>query len=282
MEKIISENVDKLPNNPECYKKFARILNLSFDDEVKIIIENATHASYYRLYEILCQYKQNHSVSKAKVLSEDIFSKITDVSYQASLIKKLIEYDICGSKFGKNESMLLRSIASEGFDKYYNECVGRNNKIKSQEQIRCAYKHIGEYRTCIVKKEYQNHYGLTSLEGMGVIMPKKFCDEQLRINKSIKVQIVHVDTNNHIMYVSEFENVTSREILEIPLLNIGDKIEVSFYKRNPKAHGCHGLVNVLIAHSPKYIDFKKRYEVQVTSRKDQFTYEVKIIKQIDN
>lgn len=282
MKIVIGENSDKLPNNPEYYNKFARILNLSFDEEVKIIIKNATHASYYHLYEILSQYKQNHSAAKAKLLSENIISKITDVSYQADLIKKLIEYDICGSKFGKYDSMLLQSIVSEGFDKYYKECVGKNNKIKSQEQIRCAHKHIGEYRTCIVKKEYQNHYGLTSLEGMGVIMPKKFCNEQLRINKSIKVQIVHVDTNNHVMYVSEFENVTSKEILEIPLLNIGDKIEVSFYKRNPKAHGCHGLVNVLIAHSPKYIDFKKRYEAQVTSRKDQFTYEVKIIKQIDN
>ena len=117
---------------------------------------------------------------------------------------------------------------------------------------------------------------------MGVILPKKYCGEQLQINKPIKVQIVHVDKYNHIMYVSEFENVTSREILEIPLLNIGDKIEVSFYKRYPKAHGCHGLVNVLIVPSQKFIDFKKRYEAQVTSRKEQFTYEVKIIKQIDN
>ena len=282
IENVIRENVDKLPNNPEYYMKFARVLNLSFDEEVKILIEDGSQASYYRLYELLYQYKQNHGASKAKLLAKDILSRILDKSYHADIIKKLIGYYICDSKVDINELVLLQNILNEGFERYHKECMGRTNRIKSQEQIRNAHKHIGEYRTCIVKKEYQNHYVLTSLEGMGVILPKKYCGEQLQINKPIKVQIVHVDKYNHIMYVSEFENVTSREILEIPLLNIGDKIEVSFYKRYPKAHGCHGLVNVLIVPSQKFIDFKKRYEAQVTSRKEQFTYEVKIIKQIDN
>ena len=113
---------------------------------------------------------------------------------------------------------------------------------------------------------------------MCVILPKKYCSEQLQINKSIKVQIVHVDEYNHIMFVAEYENVTSKEILEIPLLNVGDKIEVSFYQRSPKAHGCHGLIKVQIVSLPKFVNFKKRYVAQVINRKDLFTYEVKLIK----
>ena len=278
IENIIRENVDKLPNNPEYYMKFARILNLSFDEEVKILIEDGSQASYYRLYELLYQYKQNHSASKAKLLAKDILSKILDKSYHADVIKKLIGYCICDSKVGINELILLQNILNDGFERYHKECMGRTNRIKSQEQIRNAHKHIGEYRTCIVKKEYQNHYGLTSLEGMCVILPKKYCSEQLQINKSIKVQIVHVDEYNHIMFVAEYENVTSKEILEIPLLNVGDKIEVSFYQRSPKAHGCHGLIKVQIVSLPKFVNFKKRYVAQVINRKDLFTYEVKLIK----
>ena len=97
---------------------------------------------------------------------------------------------------------------------------------------------------------------------------------------SAKVQIVFVDKKYNTLYATQKKSVDYAKIMQMPLLNNGDVIEISFDIRGvPIPHKCYKRIKVNLDLYPKEIDNKIRYKAKVIRQTtDKYHYLVTLIK----
>lgn len=115
--------------------------------------------------------------------------------------------------------------------------------------------------------------------GIRVLLPKCVTTDYLTEGSVANVLIAMADKPNNTLYATQKVPVDYKKILQTPLLNSGDIIEVTFDLNGyPIAHKCYKKVKVSIDYSPKNIDYKARYEARVIRQtSDKYHYLVKLI-----
>lgn len=283
---ISNKDYDKIK---DIFDKYTIGKNITFG---RVVAKNIL--SHSRTKEILWNLIKTLLDSDANIYIKPIVDAINKVKYLQTLKPSALFFETIIENLFAQEAKSTHIISLVN---PYRDCINEKTKniiaskarkkdlktlilreINQEEHIQDTFTRIGEFKTCSVIKKYQNHYMLSPVNGLGVLLPKKYCKQELKIKQSIKVQIVHIDTSRPVIFVSEIDNITEQDILSVPLLNIGDIINISFYKELPQVHNCYAHVKIKISPQSKNINYNKKYLAEVINNcDDYFTYEVKLI-----
>ena len=270
------ESAGKNLSQPEHYHILGALLNYTPQELIEFCLNNASPASYYCIYEVLQKYRKKEGFFGVNKLIDSIHLRLENSGIKGKLIKNLIFND-----FKKNRNYLspdIIKIKESGFAEYSKICYSYEGKKKHQESLNKIASLVGKKVEVKYTRTYQNHY-LMMYSGIRVLLPKCVTTDYLTEGSVANVLIALADKPNNTLYATQKTPVDYKKILQTPLLNSGDIIEVTFDLNGyPIAHKCYRKVKVSIDYIPKNIDYKARYEARVIRQtSDKYHYLVKII-----
>lgn len=263
-------------SQPEHYHILGALLNYTPQELIEFCLNNASPASYYCIYEVLQKYQKKEGFFGVNKLIDSIYMRFENSGIKGKLIKNLIF-----NEFKKNRNYLspdIIKIKEGGYREYSKICYSYEGKKKHQESLNKIASLVGKKVEVKYTRTYQNHY-LMTYSGIRVLLPKCVTTDYLTEGSVANVLIAMADKPNNTLYATQKEPVDYKKILQTPLLNSGDIIEVTFDLNGyPIAHKCYKKVKVSIDYIPKNIDYKARYEARVIRQtSDKYHYLVKLI-----
>ena len=96
---------------------------------------------------------------------------------------------------------------------------------------------------------------------------------------SVDIQIVYADKKYNTLYATQKASVDYIKIMQMPLLNNGDFIEISFdLYGKPVPHKCYKKIEISLVSYPIEIDNKVRYKAKVIHQTiDRYHYLAEIV-----
>ena len=261
---------------PEHIHILGEILNYTSKDLIDFCLEKASVASYYCIYEILKKCYKNDGVFCVNKLIDSISDRLDNGSIKGNLLEALIEND-----FKKQQNKIssdIIKIKTGGYTEYSKLCYSYEGKKKHKESLDNITTLVGKKVNVRHTRTYQNHYLMTYL-GIRVLLPKSMTTEKLSEGAVVNVYIAIADKVNKTLFATQKFPVDYRKIIQTPLLNIGDIIEVTFdLNGRPIPHKCYKKVKISLLSIPKTVDYKARYQAKVVRQdNDKYHYLVKLI-----
>lgn len=270
------KSAGKSLSQPEHFHILGALLNYTPQNLIEFCLNNASPASYYCIYEVFQKIHQREGFFGVNRLIDSIYLRLENSGIKGKLIKNLIF-----NEFKKNRNYLssdIIKIKEGGFTEYSKLCYSYEGKKKHQESLNKIASLVGKNVEVKYTRTYQNHY-LMTYSGIRVLLPKCVTTDYLTEGSVANVLIAMADKPNNTLYATQKVPVDYKKILQTPLLNSGDIIEVTFDLNGyPIAHKCYRKVKVSIDYIPKNIDYKARYEARVIRQtSDKYHYLVKLI-----
>ena len=261
---------------PEHIHILGEILNYTPKDLIDFCLEKASVASYYCIYEILKKCYKNDGVFCVNKLIDSISDRLDNGSIKGNLLEALIEND-----FKKQQNKIssdIIKIKTGGYTEYSKLCYSYEGKKKHKESLDNITTLVGKKVNVRHTRTYQNHYLMTYL-GIRVLLPKSMTTEKLSEGAVVNVYIAMADKVNKTLFATQKFPVDYRKIIQTPLLNIGDIIEVTFdLNGRPIPHKCYKKVKISLLSISKTVDYKARYQAKVVRQdNDKYHYLVKLI-----
>lgn len=269
---------------PSDYKMFSDIVDLDFDEEVELLLKAAVPASYYRLYELLDTYRAEYGKVEAKRVAHKIIDGMTDKSISAQVFKQLVNYAILEYTSSYKHMSAIKRILTEGYHAFGILCSKKKSKIETQRIVSQIAAGASKEMVCSVLRVYQNHYVLTSSNGLSTLLPKNCANREYHVRHSLRVHIVYADALHHTLFVSEKPNSDIQTVMSLPLLVLNEEREIRFSnigKIVPRVINSFSRTQIQINHYPDGFDYKKMYKAKVIKKIDYFTYEVQLLSPIE-
>lgn len=274
-EKII-ESTNYLPH-PNLYIKLCDMLDMNTEEIIEYCIRQSNAASYYCIYETLLKiYKKEGYFAISKLTATHI-NDLDESHTQVKLIKRLIL-----SIYKKEKNTLnvdIAKIKEGGFNEYSRLCSFYESKKKIQTTHDTITSNVGKTikGRCIAK--YSNHYFLMTNNGIRILLPISMSTRNLHKGVSVNVQIAYADKKYDTLHATQKIPIDYKKIMQMPLLNNGDIIEISFdLYGEPVLHKCYKKIKIRMESYPKDIDNKVRYKAKVIRQTtDKYHYLVKIV-----
>lgn len=222
-----------------------------------------------------------------KIIKEHI-----DISYNdIQRISKLLNIQ---GPAGRIASLVLLKQTGKGlcpvssqkriWDGDYYEYTQRVNQyeldIKNKRKLQEAYLLEGTMMEFRLAAKLMHHYMFMSQDSPLLGLLPRQCIDSVPSDKSIKrYRVLKVMPQFKLMILAEESDVTY-DALSIPLLNIGDEVEVKFTcPKNtliPEVAECR-LANVKISNMPRWLDYKVKHYAVVVSQESFVDYTLKLI-----
>lgn len=277
MKDRIVKNINSLAQ-PNQYFKLCDMLGMSNNGLIEYCIKQSDPASYYCAYEMLLKVREKEGHFAVNKLKDTYINGLDDTSIRGKLIKNLIDYEFNTEK--SNKDAKVTKIKAGGFNEYLRLCTSHEGKEKQQTIQDTITSNVGKEIVGKYVATYSNHYFLITSNGLRIFLPKTMSEKALYEGDSAKVQIVFVDKKYNTLYATQKKSVDYAKIMQMPLLNNGDVIEISFDIRGvPIPHKCYKRIKVNLDLYPKEIDNKIRYKAKVIRQTtDKYHYLVTLIK----
>lgn len=270
-------NCDSL-SQPDLYSKLCNMLGMNINESIEYCVRQSNAASYYSIYETLLNvYKKEGYFAVSKLITTHI-NNLDDTSIYGKLIIRLINSEF---KKEKNNSYTeIAKIKAGGFNEYIRLCNSHEGKKKAQAIQNSITSNVGKNLKGSYVATYSNHYFLISSNGLRTLLPKSMAAKALHEGDSVNVQIVYADKKYNTLYATQKTSVDYIKIMQMPLLNNGDFIEISFdLYGKPVPHKCYKKIEVSLISYPKEIDNKVRYKAKVIRQTtDRYHYLAEIVK----
>lgn len=266
-------------SRPEDYHIYGSLFNFSSKDLIDYCLENITPASYYCIYEVIQKISKKEGGTSARKEVGSISNRIDDRRIEGKLIKDLLNYEF------RNKNNVLTAdlvvIKSGGFEEYIKICRSYEGKKKFKEELKNITSYVGKRVNARFVASYQNHYYLKVNE-MRILLPKKMATQKINENVVANVFIAMADKAYDTLLATQREPVSYKMLMETPLLNTGDIIELTFNINGTIIpHKCYKKIRVAVASYPKGFDYKDRYQARVIRQtSDKYHYLVKLIKTV--
>lgn len=263
---------------PVQYFKLCDMLRMSNNGIIEYCIKQSNPASYYCTYEMLLKVREKEGHFAANKLIDTFINSLDNTSIRGKLIKHLIDYEFNTGK--SNPDAKVTKIKTGGFNEYLRLCTSQEGKEKHRNSQDAITSNVGKKIDGKYVATYSNHYFLITSNGLRILLPKTMSEKELREGDKAKVQIVFVDKKYNTLYATQKESVDYAKIMQMPLLNNGDVIEISFDIRGvPIPHKCYKRIKVNLDSYPKEIDNNTRYKAKVIRQTtDKYHYLVTLIK----
>lgn len=265
-------------SRPNLYLKLCDMLGMSTNELIEYCIEQSNVASYYCIYEMLLKVYEKDGYSAASKLIATYIDGLDDNSIKGIFIKRLIFFEFKKERNNLDEE--VTKIKAGGFNEYARLCASHEGKKKTQA-IQCSItSNVGKKVKGKYVATYSNHYYLTTSNGIRILLPKSMAEKVLREGDSVSVQIVYADKKYNTLYATQKTPVDYKKIIQMPLLNKDDVIEISFdLYGNPVPHKCYKKIIVYLESYPEVVENKARYKVKVIHQTtDKYHYLVKMVK----
>ena len=214
--------------------------------------------------------------NNTKKLLDSISEKINESRIEGKLLKKLIYNDYQKSLSNLNPDII--KIKSGGYKEFVNICQSHEGKKKYKEELKNISSYVGQRINASFVASYQNHY-LLQIHGMRVLLPKSMATQTITKDMFANVFIASADKAYDTLLATQREPVNYVKICQIPLLNVGDIIEVTFNVNGTIIpHKCYKKIRLSVASYPKGFDYKARYQARVIRQtSDKYHYLVKLL-----
>lgn len=271
------ERNSKLLSRPNAYYKLCSMLGMNTNELIEYCIKQSNAASYYCVYETLLNvYEKEGSFAVNKLIAIHI-NDLNDTSIQGKLIKRLIFSDF-KMEISKPSEEIIK-IKASGFNEYIRLCKSYEGKQRIQKIQNSISSYVGKKIVGKYVATYSNHYYLKTNDGIRILLPKSMATKVLCKGDSANVHISYADKKYNTLYATQMAYVDYAKIIQMPLLNNGDTIEITFdLYGGPILHNCYKKINVSIVSYPKKINNKIRYKVKVIRQtSDRYHYLVKLV-----
>lgn len=277
----IKEKIVKSTNSfsqPDQYFKLCDMLGMNINELIEYCLEQSNAASYYCVYETLLKVHKKEGDFAVNKLINTYINNLNDISIKGKLIKHLIYFEFKKEK--NNPDTEVTKIKAGGFNEYIRLCISHENKKKTQTIQNSIASNVGKKIEGKYVATYSNHYFLITNNGIRILLPKSMSEKVLSDGESANVQIVYADKKYNTLYATQETYVDYKKIMQMPLLNYGDIIEISFdLYGDPVPHKCYKKIKVYLESYPKEIENKPRYKAKVIRQTtDKYHYLVKIVK----
>lgn len=264
-------------SQPELYHKYLDILGYNINERIEYCIEQDNAAAYYCVYEMLLKVQKKEGAFAVSKLVANYIDGIDDTSFEGKLVKCLIYFDI--KKLKKGLNLEVTKIKSGGYTEYYRLCSSHKEKKKTQSIQNSIATLVGKSVIGRYVATYSNHYFLMTSNGIRVLLPKNMSEKVLQDGSIANVQVVFADLAYKTLYATQKKPIDYKKIMQMPLLNNGDVIEVTFDLYGALVpHKCYKKIKIELDYYPKEVDPKNRYKAKVIRQTtDKYHYIVKII-----
>ena len=201
-------------------------IKIHYRKGVEYCLRKGTAASYYCIYEILQQISKRQDYSSVRKLATSISNQLDERQIEGKLIKSLILNDF--KKHLSNLTPELIVIKTGGFTEYQKSCNSYHGKKEYKDVLKNLSSFVGKRLKARYVSEYQNHYYLMVYPGVRVLLPKQMAIEELTDGSIVEVYIAYADKAYETLYATQKQPAYYAKIIDIPLLNNGDIIEVTF------------------------------------------------------
>ena len=262
---------------PNLYCKLCDMLGMDTNKLIAYCIKQSNAASYYCVYEtLLSVYKKEGYLAVSKLINTYI-KDLNDTSIQCKLIKRLIYSDFMMGTSKTCEE--VANIKAGGFKEYIRLCNSYESKQKAKTIQNSITSYVGKCLSGNYVATYSNHYFLMANNGIRILLPKSMTTKVLHKGDSANVHIAYADRIYNTLYATQMTSFDYVKIMQMPLLNNGDIIEISFEsKGKPVPHKCYKKISISLVSYPKTIDNKVRYKVKVIREtSDRYHYLAKIV-----
>lgn len=264
-------------SQPDIYIKVCEMCGMNVNEFIEYCIEQSNTASYYCIYETLIKVYQEEGYFAVNKLIATYINDLADTSINAKLIKRLIYF-----VFKKEKNSIdaeITKIKAGGFNEYKRLCASYDGKKEAQTIQNSISSNVGKMIEGRFVATYSNHYYLISGKGLRILLPRSMAVSELSEGETARVRIVYADTKYKTLYAIQDKSFDYGRIVQMPLLNNGDIIEISFdLHGTPIPHKCYKKIKVYLESFPKKIESKVRYKAAVIRQTtDRYHYLVKII-----
>lgn len=277
-------------NSPTVFFKLFELFPvLSGEEKIGFLLEIHNPAAIFVVCQLLADQNYREKLKPSdfevyryaqyrKKIAEQIGSTTELDRIAMRLIKSSFE------TIPEKEKEWVESIFSGGYEQF----CGLVTKKQSQKNRRILIDemddHIGEDCNAKYLAEFPNYY-LLMTNGFVGLMPKKMSiGEKPQPDKKIVVSIIGADKKKNLYFLSQ-NKCSIQELQEVPLANIGDEIEVSFFYEGDVCYvrsGCPKQVEPIVLGQVKNFDYKARYKAKIVGRRSFYKYEIKITEKISS
>lgn len=268
-------------SQPSLYFKLCDTLEMNTTELIEYCIKQSNAASYYCIYETLLKVHKKRGYIAVSKLIETYINNLDDSTIEKKMIKRLINCEFKKERNHPDADAKVAKIKAGGFNEYVRLFTSFEGKKKNQALQNSIISNVGKMIEGKYVATYSNHYFLMISNGIRILLPKSMAEKVLHEGESANVQIVYADQTYNTLYATQKELVDYKKITKIPLLNIGDIIEISFdIYGNPVPHKCYKKIKVYLKSYTREIEieYKERYKAKVIRQtSDKYHYLLKII-----
>lgn len=264
-------------SQPDIYIKVCEMCGMNINELIEYCIEQSNAASYYCIYETLIKVYQEEGYFTVSKLITTYINGLVDTSIQAKFIKRLIYFDFKKEKNSMDAE--IKKIKAGGFNEYRRLCASYDGKKEAQTVQNSILSYVGKMIEGRYVATYSNHYYLIANNGLRIMLPKNMAAKELNEGEKACVHIVYADMKYKTLYAIQGIFFDYSKIMQMPLLNNGDVIEISFdLYGTPIPHKCYKKIKVYLETFPKKIESNVRYKATVIRQTaDKYHYLVKIV-----
>lgn len=264
-------------SQPDLYFKLCDMLGMSTKELIEYCIKQSNAAAFYCIYEMLLKVHKKDGYFAVSKLITSYINNLDSTSIKGDIIKRLIYSEF--KKVTNNPDEEVTKIKAGGFNEYLRLCTSHEGKEKNQTIQNSITSNVRKKIYGKYVATYSNHYFLMTSNGIRILLPKIMSEKALSDGDSAKVQIVYADRAYSTLYATQKSAVDYIKVKQIPLLNNGDIIEISFdIHGEPVPHKCYKRIKINLESYPKKIENKARYKAKVIRQTiDKYHYLVKII-----
>ena len=271
-------------HNPDLIGEVFLFLDISPSIAINVLKTNLNNlAAAYALYKYYSAAKTKNLITQETVVEvfsypyiSSLIKELEGMDAPRQVIGKLISNIVFGNgyKIDRNLLILINKRGYQGYACYFTQ---KNHKQEIQERVR----NISFTKTYdfLVIKRLPHHYLLKcSLLDSRALLPlsSMIGKENPSKNTQIKAYILKVFKYPKILLVYQREQDHNEY-----LLNISDKIDISFSLRNskiiPRSRNLADLIDVSITNIEFVRNYKDRYIGEVVKQNSMFSYEIRLL-----
>ena len=277
---IIQAEIQNL-SRPEYYHLYGKLLDYSPKDMINYCLDNKSITSYYCIYEILQERSKIENPIIFDHLVDYVIKNMDGNPIEGNLIIKLIRYEFKIGRGNKKNKDIVK-IKYGGYEEFSKICKSHYGKEKVRKVLSNLPTFVGKTIKAKYISTYQNHYFLMGKDGVRILLPKQMANDEFKQGDSADVFIAMADKYYETLYATQKQPVDYAKIKQIPLLNNGDIVELTFdVNGRPSVRKCYKKISVSLDSSSMQYYTQIRYRAKVLQElSDKYHYEVKIVGEI--
>ena len=257
----------KYINSPEGFHTLFFLLGASFQEKLNIFEKLEDNlAAQFVTYEVLSNDEEENGIWHVQSAANlDAVLGAMRKSYGGRIVYNLIRKSVFHEDADINDKE-AEELAASGFEGISRMVSLKEAKDRDNQFIQDMPSFVGKELPFTVNKVCSNHYFILS-HNYRALLPIKFSKDSYAEGDEISAKVLKAFTKSKFFLVTQ-KPATSKQLEAIPIVNIGDFVEVRFSISPstgivvPSVQG-YPFLHADVVDYPRDFDYKKKYRAEV-------------------